>query len=99
MEIYISGPMSSLPYAVYRRNFMKAEKELKELYPSAEIFNPIEVTNRLGVNAKYYEYMREDLPRLFKCTHIYMLQGWSGSKGARLEWEIAKAINLEFLYQ
>ena len=45
----------------------------------------------------YTEYMREDIKILARCNAICMLPGWKRSKGARLEYRIAKILNMQIM--
>ena len=45
----------------------------------------------------YTDYMREDIKILARCNAICMLPGWKHSKGARLEYRIAKILNMQIL--
>jgi len=41
--------------------------------------------------------MRADLTLQMGCDGIMMLDNWHKSKGARLEYKVAKALNFEFI--
>lgn len=44
-------------------------------------------------------YMRYDIRALTECTHIYMLDGWMNSPGAKLEHDLAQVMCMEIIYQ
>ena len=44
-------------------------------------------------------YMREDLKALLDCTHIYMMKNWDTSRGAIIERNLAKDLNIEAIYE
>ena len=44
-------------------------------------------------------YMKEDVAEIFKCSALYMLKDWGSSKGARVEYAIAKELGLTFEYE
>ncbi len=43
-------------------------------------------------------YMRHDIADLMTCTFIFMIPGWHGSTGARIEHDIARWVNIEVHY-
>lgn len=43
--------------------------------------------------------IRRDLENVFRCTHIYMLEGWENSKGARTEHALAFWLGRQIIYQ
>ena len=43
--------------------------------------------------------MRDDISALMKCDAIYMLNDWGQSRGARIEYVIAKELGLEIIYE
>ena len=94
MRVYISGPITHDKN--YKKKFEYAEALLK-IYGIEEVFNPAKVN--LPDNTTWEEYMKHDLNELLKCDGIYMLKGWRRSKGARLEYKIAKALGLKIAYK
>lgn len=46
---------------------------------------------------EWADYMRECIPALLTCDAISMLPGWEKSKGASLEYEVAKALDMIIL--
>jgi hypothetical protein len=45
------------------------------------------------------DYLKTDLQQLLRCDSIYMLRGWRKSKGARLEYYVAKALGYTILFE
>ena len=88
LRVYISGSITKDPD--YRAHFARAEEKLRRQH--LHVFNPA----KLGAdpNKTWAEYMRQDIRQLLTCSAIYMLKGWRKSKGARLEYRIAKALDL-----
>lgn len=85
---------------------MAAEKDLfLHLHARLFIFNPVKIAKDLEHSFKvnvgrmptYTEYMREDIKILARCNTICMLPDWKRSKGARLEYRIAKILNMQIL--
>lgn len=100
MKIYISGPISGLPFEKVKENFKKAETDLALNYCLGDKFEPVNpFNNGLPTNAKWEEHMRADLRLLLDCDAIYMLEGWEKSKGARIEYALAVDLKLDIQYQ
>lgn len=89
MRIYISGPITNV--LDYKEKFARAEQNLKEKYPDAEIINPSVIAT---LPLTYDEYMEIDLLLLDMCGAIYMLNGWEMSRGACIEFGYALAKDL-----
>lgn len=97
-QIYISGMITGLPYDEAYKSFEDAETEIrtgtKKIF---DIVNPMKLPH---LHDKTWEsYMKEDLKELLSCDAIYMLKDWYKSKGATIEWEIAKQLGMEVIYQ
>lgn len=58
-----------------------------------DVFNPA----RLEVEGKTWEwYLARDMKWIYENKPaLYMLPGWQESRGARLEYELAKLLNLQ----
>ena len=95
MKIYISGKISGLSEKEYKYNFYLADLEVSEqyswIYKDAKIINPINIKPFLGIRC-WLCYMITDLYALRKCTHIAMQRNWIDSRGACVEYFIAKFI-------
>lgn len=91
--IYLSGPMTGLP-DFNRPAFDRAAKSLRE--KGYEIWSPAEAFDR-NVLMPRAHYMREDIKALLQCDTVMMLPNWEQSRGARLEYEIAKELELPVL--
>ena len=98
MKIYISGKISGT--SDYIQRFHNAELKLKEKYPDAEIVNPVVLSQELEKKIKHpswLEYMRNCVPVLYTCSHIYMLPDWLDSKGAKYEHQTAVSMGIIIL--
>lgn len=101
-KIYISGAMTGLPDCNYPK-FDEVENEL--LNQGHAVVNPANIARGLMVpdhltdEEKWQMYIDEDLKYLGRCTHIYMLQGWESSRGAKIEYKKALEIGLEVLHE
>ena len=86
MKIYISGAITNNPN--YEQDFKKAEKLLTEQGHS--VINPCKCNG-----FTYREYIDMGLCELMRCDAIYMLNGWMGSVGARLEFNYAHTVSMK----
>lgn len=85
MKVYISGPMTGIPH--YNRGaFLFAEFILRA--EGYEVVNPWRLGEVEGWG--HFDYMRRDLAALADCDGIYMLPGWWRSRGAKVEWFVAR---------
>lgn len=96
LRLYLAGPMTGLP-DFNRPAFHAAAAALRAA--GYEVINPAEldesepITDPDGPNA-WPRYMRRDIPHLCKCDALALLPGFSASRGAMLERELALAINM-----
>lgn len=95
--IYISGKIADSDEVKLHENlekFFSVEKRLG-IDPS-ECFNPA----RLPQNNTYEYLLTRCLLEIFeKKPDMYFMIGWEESRGARLEHELAKQLNLKIEYE
>jgi hypothetical protein len=60
--------------------------------------NPIYVSP-YEKDKQWADYMADDIKALFECDAIYMLSDWGQSKGARVEYAIAKELGLIVIHE
>lgn len=95
MTIYISGKISGLLENEVKEKFEKAFQTLKGA--GYTVVSPYALPH---IHNKTWEsYMKEDIAALLKCDCIYMLNDWKDSKGAVVEYELAKLLKIEVLYE
>ena len=92
---YISGPISGRPNGNQEAFSRAAEHLLKCGYIPV---NPHDVCYLLPPGSSWAEYMRTNIPALCRCQEIYMLKGWWKSRGARVEWVIARVLGMKVFY-
>lgn len=93
--IYISGKITGTND--YLERFNRAESKLIDL--GYDVINPALVNSMLPKTATYQQYIKMSLCMLEMCDTIYMLKDWEDSKGARLEYEYAKANGYKIIYE
>ena len=88
MRIYLSGKITGT--TDYKERFQDAESKARFSFPSAEIINPVTIGEVLPVGSSWKAYMDLSIDALKKCNAIMMLDGWEDSKGACVEYYLAK---------
>ena len=92
-RIYIAGPMTGMPDHNFPA-FHAAARRLQEA--GWDVVNPAE--NFGGrTDLPRESYLRADVALMVECDAIAMLSGWQESKGARLEYLLARAFGMEVL--
>jgi nucleoside 2-deoxyribosyltransferase len=91
MKLYLAGPMTGYPDHNFPA-FRAAAGALREA--GHDVVNPAELDAEVGTDHPWEYYMRRDIALLVECEGIALLPGWSGSRGARLEYGIARALGM-----
>jgi len=87
---YLAGPMSGLPESNYPA-FAEAAQALRGL--GHNVVSPHETFN-VQDDSRWLECLRHDLGTLMLCQGIILLDGWTKSRGARLELHVALSLEL-----
>lgn len=88
-RIYISGAISGHDLEERRKAFKNAEDLLrKNGYHPVNPFN-----NGVSEDAHWRKHMRADIRMLTECEGIYFLEGWTKSKGCKLEFDVATSMD------
>jgi len=88
-RLYLSGPMSGLPLSNYPA-FNAAAQQLRAL--GHHIENPAE--NPPPACGTWQGWMRLALRQISEVDGVVMLPGWSKSRGARIEINLARDLGL-----
>jgi len=89
VRIYLSGPMSGLPDLNFPA-FTEAAARLRAV--GHDVVNPAELVSTPGL--PYGECMRIDIAALVTCQALAQLPDWSQSRGAGVEFAVARAIGM-----
>lgn len=92
-RVYVAGPMSGLPGLNFPA-FNAAAEALRA--QGWHVENPADHGEVAG--ATWADYMHSDVCMLASCSAIHLLPGWSKSRGATLEANIAAALGMQFQY-
>jgi hypothetical protein len=95
MKIYISGAITNNPNS--KAQFEKAKQTLLELNKGYEPISPMDLPHEH--DQSWNAFMREDIKALMDCQGIYMIEGWTTSKGAWIEKTLAKSLDFKIIYE
>lgn len=90
---YIAGPMTGYDDFNYPA-FNAAAAQLRSLGIAA--INPAD--HGVVPGATWEDYLRSDIAQLATCESIYLLPGWSKSRGALLEHHIATSLGMQLFF-
>lgn len=91
-HLYVSGPMTGMPDLNFPA-FHEAAAALRAA--GYTVTNPAELDAQdAGKTLTWEQYMRRDIVALMACDGVALLPGWSNSRGASLEVDIAKRLNM-----
>lgn len=95
---YISGKISADTKEEVQKNLQRfAEKEAELLMQGREVFNPGKLEQPGWV---WEQYLARDLAFIFEHNpKLYMLRGWSESRGARLEYQVGLLLGLDIEFE
>ena len=93
MKVYISGKITgTIKQAII--NFKEAEIKLQNL--GYETRNPLIPDESFDETWDFY--MKRSIKLMMECDSICMLPKWKQSKGAVIEYELAKKLNYFIIY-
>lgn len=93
-KIYISGRISGIEEQAPQL-FEEAESYLNNR--GYEVVNPMKLPH--NHDKSWESYMKEDIKALMDCDEIYMLKGWSLSRGACTEYDLALSLKMTVTHQ
>jgi hypothetical protein len=88
MKLYLSGPITG--HSEYLKEFEEWEGWLKN--QGYDVFNPALLGEGLP---DWHSYLKRDIPYLVDCDGVFAIPGWEGSKGAQLEIDLARRLELK----
>lgn len=96
LKCYISGPISGRPTAEYLAHFEQGCHEARQL--GMLPVNPCELPHA-SHNQTWEAFMKLDIEALLHCDAIFMLHDWQASRGACIEYALAKELGLKVIHQ
>lgn len=94
MRIYISLPITGLNINRCKERALKCKHDLEKL--GYQVVTPFDVCPES--NKPYPYYISRDIEALMGCDAIFLLSGWSESRGCSLEWECAKIFHKKIFH-
>lgn len=95
-RLYIAGPMTG--YKDFNRPaFHRAAKAARE--QNFDVASPAELFEAGPHDQTWSFYMKGAIRMMLTCDVILMLDNWSNSKGATLEWKIAQELQMPVHYE
>lgn len=92
-RLYVAGPMSGIEHL----NFPAFHAEASRLRGLGyEVVNPAEINT--DPTTPWAKCMRDDIRELVTCDGIVLLPGWSESRGASLEYDIARRLDMAVFF-
>jgi hypothetical protein len=85
--VYIAGPMSGWPQYNYPTFWYAASRFRAHGF---KVLNPAELPKL----DDWSSYMREGIKMVAQASHIFLLEHWRRSRGARLEFALARNLGL-----
>ena len=95
---YNSGPISGLTYLTALHNFESGDKLISGQLKMKPV-NPMEITWGLKPDSPWLAHMIKDVCLLVTCSAVYFQNGWIRSRGARLEYQVAKWLGKEMYFE
>jgi hypothetical protein len=100
VKLYLAGPMTGYTEHNFPA-FRQAAERLRSLgydvLSAHEVLHDGKPGDQAGLS--WTRYLRDDLVELLRCDAIAVLPGWTASKGARLEMNVALGVEMPaFLY-
>ena len=89
MKVYIAGKVTGLPSGEVFTKFGQAEFWLK--HNGHEVVNPMRLCS---AGWSWGKCMRVCIAEMMKCDAICLLQDWSSSRGAQMEYYVAQMLEM-----
>lgn len=96
-KIYISGPISGHDINERREVFKTASVVLQSL--GYDPVDPIYFADLHPEDVTTHSHMKRDIHLLLQCDAIFMMRGWTHSKGCKVEFDVATAIGLPVYFE
>tara|TARA_R100000789_G_scaffold84313_1_gene79949 strand:- start:129 stop:443 length:315 start_codon:yes stop_codon:yes gene_type:complete len=97
LKVYISGPITNEEQSESRFTYAVDYLLDKGLEP----INPYDIATPEKSNGRdtWSYYMRESVKLLAEAEKVYMLEGWTDSRGATIEHHLARDLNIPIMYE
>ena len=95
MKIYISGPISGRPEKEVQARFGQVAQNV--INAGHEPINPANISH-WKLTWETYMQIAGEILKSGEIGAICMMDGWTNSKGALLEWVMARAMRIPVIY-
>lgn len=92
-SIYLAGKISEDPN--YKIKFLEKENVLVAL-GYQQVYNPARIEERAELG--WSDYMKIGIENLMKCDEVAFLEDWRESRGAIMEYDIAKRLGIKLKF-
>lgn len=101
---YIAGPLTAHIWFDSVRNVIRAAHVARKYYLMGYAVHCPHLNTAFhwflrGPMPSYSDYLNGDMAILRRCDAVVMMHNWQKSPGACREWELAKRLNKEILYE
>lgn len=90
--VYIAGKISGIEEQAFQL-FENAEQLL--IKRGFKVVNPMKLSH--NHDRTWESYMKECINEMMKCDVIYPLPNWHESKGAKIEMDLARKLNIKIV--
>ena len=96
-------PIQELIQKLREDNSEESRNLAKKLYPKLRTTAAVIVRGEEDKGVRFWSFSKmvyQDLLKLMlDAEAVYMLSGWSGSRGARIEWQLAQDLGIPVFYE
>lgn len=94
LKVYVAGPMTGIAdwnKPEFRRNTDRLRGSGFRVTNPAELFT--------HTDQPWEFYMKHALKAMLDCDMIFLLNGWSSSRGAQIELDLAKKVGMGVMFE
>ncbi len=94
-KMYLTGKITGLHVKDYTASFNYWKKFFTK--KGYKVISPIDLPH--NHKPEWKEYLKEDIKALVDCDFLFAMNNWQDSKGAKLEVEIARTLDIEIIWE
>ena len=94
-RVYLSGPITGMRDK-NRKAFAKAAEVLRKTFNVERVINPHDIV--LEGSPTWEDHMKADIREMLTCDTVVLLDGWSESRGAKLEEYVARRLGMRLIW-
>jgi hypothetical protein len=98
--IYIAGPFRGKSSWQIEQNVRRAEEASLKLWKAGAVpVCPHTMTRFFQHECDDDTFLKGTLELMTRCDAALFLKGWQESEGSKQEWELAKSLEMEIIYE